>query len=360
MRCTWLTLALVGCTPIYDAQYNDRADELDELRTEFKPDENDNKLISSGGSRIYWVDQVAPQNLLFLHSMVPGDPSTDVKYEWSSGKNDLDEYHFGEQLVAECSFGTSIAYEVNNPATTGEISRTSRGADGCAIDGRTVYFLVGAKALRKWEPPAEIPDLDGDNNGDTFIDFEVDSGIVGSIAGFSVIGNLALVAEQDGDLYTVDLVTKQSKWLRNDQPFVGSVFFDERGALYETQSGPRYIEFTDAEDPPDTSFDDMVRDGGYHLNFKHGDIQQPAGNGEFVIHKRHIIYRGQRGIFAYGLDTHNVVDLLLDRGEGIDLEIAYHQPAVTTGDQMFVFGTDSFGIGGGGALYQVDLADRLR
>jgi hypothetical protein len=191
------------------------------------------------------------------------------------------------------------------------------------------------------------------------ISFEA-AGIAGQVAGFSVIGRKALAVEQDGDLYFIDLDAKTATWIHNDAPVVGSVFFDARGALYETQNGPRYIEFDGTDDPPDRSFDDMVADGGYHLSFKHGDIQKPAGSGEYFIHNRHVIYRGERGIFAYGLDTHNVVDLLLDRGEGIDLEIAYHQPAITTGGQLFVFGTDSLGIGLRGPVYQVDLKDRLR
>ena len=43
-----------------------------------------------------------------------------------------------------------------------------------------------------------------------------------------------------------------------------------------------------------------------------------------------------------------------------DLEVAYHVPVVTSGGQLFVFGTDSLGINTTGAVYQVDLTGRLR
>lgn len=358
VRSSLVALALVGCTPIYDGQYNDRAGELEEFRTEFRPLEDQTKRISSGQNRLFWVDKRKPADKLVWRSIIPGDAASEVEYAWSLDRteSDLEEFQFGEQLIAECSFGTSLAYEVDDPTVAGKFAMTSDGADACAVDGRTVYFLVGGVAIRKWDPPTPIPDP----QNTSFVDLSA-AGIAGQVAAFGVIGNLAVAVEQDGDLYKIDLVTKQATWLRNDEPMVGSVFFDQRGAIYETQSGPRYIELDSAaEDPPDASFDDMVADGGYHLNFKHGDIQTPAGNGEYVIHDRHVIYRGQRGIFAYGLDTHNVIDLLLDRGESIDLEIAYHLPTVTSGAQMFVFGTDSLGISQTGAVYQVDLTGRLK
>lgn len=350
-------LISAGCVPVYNAQYDDRADELEAFRTEFLGEDFKPKLLASGQQRLYWADQRRPADKLLLRSIIPGDPSSEIEYEWSANKSqgDLEEYRFGEDLIAECSFGTSFAYEPAVAAASGQIAMTSDGGDTCAVDGRSVYFLIGGGKLRKWDPPAPIPDP----QNTSFIDLHA-AGIVDNVAGFGVIGNTALVVDQTGDLYLVDLVAKQARALHNELPMVGAVFFDERGALYETQSGPRYVEFTDDEIPPDRSFDAMVRDGGYHLNFKHGDIQQPAGNGEYVIHDRHVIYRGQRGIFAYGLDTHHVIDLLLDRGEGIDLEIAYHLPAVTSGGQLFVFGNDSFGVTPAGAVYQVDLGDRLR
>jgi len=346
-------LGLLGCTPIYDNQYNDRANELEELRTEFLTEPDPVRLIASGQNRLFWAAIKRPDDQLFLHSIIPGDPASELEYVWSEGKNELDEYNFSE-LIAECSFGTSHAYMAGAPNAE-LLPATQRGGDGCAVDGGSIYFLVGGRAIRRWTPPTPLVDGDPD-----FLDLSV-AGIAGQVAGFGVSGTLMVAVEQDGDLYAIDLVTKQGRWLRNDVPVAGSVFFDGRGIMYETNSdGPHYIELTSGDDdPPDTAFRDMVADGGYHLNFKHADVQTPSGNTELVIHDRHVIYRGERGIFAYGLDTRHVLDLLLDRGEGIDLEVSYHQPVVTN-NQLFVRGSEDFSFAGDGPVYQVDLTGRLR
>lgn len=354
-------LGLVACTPIYDAQFNDRAGELEEFRTDFRTEEDDTSLIASGGNRIFWVATKRPEDQTFLHSMVPGDAGSELVYQWSMNDNDFEDFHFGEEFIARCSFSTARALRVNDPAQAEPGFDPKKNAGTCAVEGNTVWLVAndGApddskNALYKWLPPTAILDTDRG-----LFSMEA-AGIVAQISTFGVSGNVMVAAEVDGDLYTVDIAAKRATFLNNENKVNGVLVSDERGALYETSAGPRYVEFDGTANPPDRSFDDMVADGGYHLSFKHGDVQQPAGNGEYVIHGRHIIYRGQRGIFAYGLDTHNVVDLLLDRGEGIDLELAYHQPAITSGGQLFVFGTDSFGIGLRGPVYQVDLKDRLK
>ena len=349
VRCALLTgLTLIGCTPIYDNQYDDRANELEEFRCEFLAEEEQTKLITSGQDRVFWVAIKRPDDIPVMHSEIPGNTASRVDYPFqvSQSQTDLDDYHFSSQMVVDCDSGLSF-----DVASGTSIGTTSNGFSNCAVDNRTVFYLVGNESLRRWDPPAATVD--------DFLIF-ADVGITAELSAFAVEGNLMVAVDQTGDLYTVDLAARTSKWQRNDEKVVGSVFFDQRGVIYESQDGLRYIEFSDAADPKDASFADMVADGGYHLNFKHGDIQKPAGTSEAVIHDRHIIYRGESGIFAYGLDTHNVIDLLLDRGEGIDLETAYHVPVVTSGGQLFVIGNNSFGINVTGPVYQVDLTGRLR
>lgn len=372
MRIALGLAGLVACTPIYDAQYNDRANELEELRKDFRPESDDTALLASGGNRVFWVATKRPEDQTFMHSMIPGDQASELVYsDWSKDLNDFEGFKFGDTFIADCSFSSTRAFGVNLPGQTStDTFRPGISTSDCAVDGNTIWVIAfdvasDSSALFAWNPGTtppgtEIPhNTSGQATVAPAISFEP-AGIAGQVAGFSVIGDKALAVEQDGDLYAIDLTAGTATYLNNDEKVVGTVFFDTRGALYETQNGPRYIEFDGTDDPPDTSFDDMVADGGYHLNFKLGDIQQPSGNGEYFIHGRHVVYRGQRGIFAYGLDTHNVVDLLLDRGEGIDLELAYHQPTITTGNQLFVFGTESLGIGFRGPVFQVDLNDRLK
>jgi hypothetical protein len=250
-------------------------------------------------------------------------------------------------VIVECDSSTSKVFAVGNPNM--EVGSSSAGFGNCALDGRTVYSLVGGNTLRKWDPPA-VP-------VDDFFDFAA-AGIDTDIGGFGIQGNRIVAIDFTGDLYAIDVSARTSKWLRNDEAVTGLVSFDDRGVIYEGPSGLRYIDLVEAEDPPDRAFADMVADGGYHLNFKHGDIQKPSTNVEFTIHKRHIVYRAERGIFAYGLDTGNVIDLLLDEADDMTTVVNYGKPVVTIDDQMFVRSGDGFDLRD--AVYQVDLSGRLR
>jgi len=336
---------LAACT--HDAQYDDRRKELEAFRTEHVPAANRAQLIASGGNRLFWVDNAPPADATIMHSIIPGDPTSQVDYAFPVQESDLSIYRFSDQLIVDCDFGTSKVFAADQPNL--EIDTSSAGFQGCAVDGGTIYAVVGQNTLRRWDPPAEPVD--------NFFDF-VAAGITSSIGGFAVEGNLAVAVDATGDLYAVDLAARTSKWLRNDEDVSGSVLFDDRGVLYEAPSGLRYIEFADVEEPPERSFADMVADGGYHMNSSHGDIQEPSSPREIAIRGRHIIYRGKRGIFAYGLDTQNVIDLLLDEGEGFDAVLEYGEPVVTPNDQLFVRSGDGFDLRE--AVYQVDLTGRLR
>ncbi len=340
-------LGLVGCTPIYDAQYDDRRKELEAFRVEHLPAVNRTQLLASGGNRVFWVDNEPPADTTIMHSLIPGDPSSQVDYAFPIQESDLSIYRLNDELIVDCDFGTSKVFAADQPNL--EIDTSILGFQNCAVDGGSIYAVVGATTLRKWVPPADPVD--------DFFDFAA-AGITSGVGGFAVEGNLAVAVDASGDLYAVDLAARTSKWLRNDEDVNGTVLFDDRGVLYEAPSGLRYIEFADVEEPPERAFADMVADGGYRLNFAHGDIQEPDTTTEIAIHGRHIIYRGKRGIFAYGLDTQNVIDLLLDEGEDFDTVINYGDPAVTANNQLFVRSGDSFDLRA--AVYQVDLNGRLR
>ena len=47
---------VVGCTPIYDAQLDDRATQLEALRTEFLPGSAQVQFIMGSETKLYWVD----------------------------------------------------------------------------------------------------------------------------------------------------------------------------------------------------------------------------------------------------------------------------------------------------------------
>src|SRR5438309_2077277 len=64
-------ITLVGCTPVYDAQFDDRVAQLEALRTEFQPASAMVQFIAGSQSRLYWVDLVGPLMVPTLHSFAP-------------------------------------------------------------------------------------------------------------------------------------------------------------------------------------------------------------------------------------------------------------------------------------------------
>lgn len=344
-------LGLVACTPIYDAQYDDRRRELEAFREEFQPAKNVVELVESGGERVFWVDKIPPGSQIQMHSMDPANPSSQVDYDFEAG-NGFEEFHFGSQLVVDCSFGSIEAYLTTSSSDMVIGTLGQGGVENCALDGNTIYFLK-TDVIEKWTPvPGTTP------MPSPFVDL-VAAGLQDGATAFGVVGTLVVVADGDGDLFTIDtsITPHQAVYLDNgDHKLGGNLFLDKDSVVFDTIN-PRGIRYIDLVDRTDESFDDLVDDGGYHINFKHGDIQAPVES-EFVIHERHVIYRGQRGIFAYGLDTGNVIDLLLEEGEGIDRVVAYRNPTVTKGGFLFVRSSDGFS--GEGPVYKVDLAGRLR
>lgn len=346
---------LVACTPIYDAEYDDRAAELEAFRTEFLPADANTKLIAGAQDKLFWVDVTKPLDRAVLHSFAPGT-NTKLDYAWSADPTELfagqaqdlrEAWLFGSSLVVRCDFGTVRAYDATTP-DGGLIAEQNQGFQ-CAIDGDTIYYLVG-RDMMKWAPRAGAPqlllNLDTAGVGD------------GQIGAVGVIGDLALV-EEGGDLWTIDLVTKQGTWLENEDPVTGSGFFDERGVIYETQQDVKYTLYADHST---FSFQDAVNDGGYHLNYKHGDVDEVADDPEMVIDGTHVVYRSVHGIFAYGLDTKKTVDLLLDgRFDDTSFEIdpRYAHPVVTVDSTLFVMNDNGIS-SGGKTVYRVDLAGRLR
>ena len=115
-----------------------------------------------------------------------------------------------------------------------------------------------------------------------------------------------------------------------------------------------------------TSFlvQDRVADGGYDLNHDYADIQNVANSAEYGLFQDHIVYRSISGIFAYGLDTTKVVDLLLDRGitsdDEFDAKPLYRAPSVTSDGTLFVQDQSEDGDTTDRPVYRVELSGRLR
>jgi hypothetical protein len=343
---------LAACTPVYDAQYDDRKAELEEFRTEFLPAETNVKLITGAQDKLFWIDVTKPLDKPVLHSFVPATGERMDYGEWSSmlftgqPSDIFQEFLFGSSLIVECRFSPIRVYDVRSP-DTGKINEQSNGFR-CALDGDDVYYIVD-RDIFKWQPrtatpPAVIVNLDAAGVGDA------------SIGTLGVIGNLAVVNE-GGDLWTIDLTTKQATYLMNET-ITGSGFFDDKGIIYDTQNGLAYTTFATAQTIP---FDEAVANGGYRLNGHYSDIEEVGDANELVISGSSVVYRSGDGIFAYGLETKKTIDILLDGrfDEGsFTRNPIYRQPVVTVDNTLFVINDDGFG-SGGGEVYRVDLGDRL-
>ncbi|MEO8703679.1 MAG: hypothetical protein ABI867_26755 [Kofleriaceae bacterium] len=346
MRFAILVVVFGGCTWVYDSQYDDRASELEEARSEFLPGSEQVKFLSQGTKKLYWVNLAKPLDKERLHSF---DPATNAQldYTFTNDESNLDEnYTFGDSLIARCSFGTSKVFDATQPNT--QISSTTLGEDNCAVDGNAVYFEV-ANEIRKWVPtgagddPVKVVDL-------------TLQGVGQGTGAFAATGNTMVYAE-GSRVWHIALDTGIATWLENDNQAIGQAVFDEVGVAFQTQNGVDYIKFSDHSR---IAVEDAIADGGYKLNYKNDDIQDLASTPEMVIFEKHLIYRSVRGIFALGLESGKVTDLLLDRGESFETKPSYHSPVVTSDGTLFVQDRPFLNSSGDDQpVYRVDLTDRL-
>jgi hypothetical protein len=348
MRFAVVLLCLTaGCKLVYDAQYDDRRGELEAFREDFLPATDRVQFFTSANTRLYWVSIEKPLDEPLLHSRVDG---TRVEYEFTRGQNNIaTNYRLSDELVVGCGdFSTAEAYDAT--ASNQLIEMIDVNAQECAVDGRNVYLKI-SRVISRWQPgggaPAPVVDLDA-------------QGIGTDEATFGALGNLMLL-EEGGRLWQIDLATGTATWLENEPVTSGSVFFDDRGVLYTTSQGVMYTQY---DSHSSFLLDDAVADGGYTLGGDdYKDAYRASDTTEYVIHGDHVIYRGGRGIFAYGLETTKVVDLLLDDGVGFDATVVYRHPVVTselTADGALYVQNDN-GIGSDDhEVYRLSLSGRLR
>ncbi len=341
-----LLVALVGCTPLYDAQLDDRATALEASRTEFLPGSDKVQFVTASESKLYWVNLEGALEVPTLHSF---SPSTGARVDFAIANTDTRwamDYKMSDDLVVRCSFGTTIAYDARVPNL--QLGMTANGNDLCTVDGPNVYFSVG-REIRKWTPSSGQP---------AKMVLSIDTALgptAGSVDGLAVIGDQG-VLDESSRLWLMNLVAGTAAYLNNDGT-TGKVNLDTRGVMFDSQKGVEYIQFADKSMLPMTA---AIADGGYSLNFKHGDVQTLADGGGYTLFAGHAIYRGEGGIFAYGFDTTKVIDLLLDRGMGYEALPHYGDPLVTSDGTLFVQDITQASSASPHPVYRVDLSGRLR
>lgn len=347
VRLLLAALALGGCSWVYEQQYEDRRAELEERRLEFLPGDSKTEFITASQNRLFWVDVLKPFDVPMLHSF---DPATGAKidYTWSADLVIDDDFRFSGALVVDCSFGSVYeAYDASDPERI--VATTMKGSSECAVDGDRVYFLVGRELLA-WTPGAGEPSL--------AVDLDQAGVAPGSIDGFGIDGTTMLLAE-GGDLWHVDLTARRATWLMNEQAASGTVVFDEAGVFYGSGSGD--VLYTQLSDLSTYDLATAIEDGGYELSFKHADVHHLAGSypAELALYGRNVIYRGRNGIFAFGLDSRKVIDLLLDTSsDDFGATPVYRRPSITSDGTLFVVDDNGYSANDN-PVYKVDIRDRL-
>jgi hypothetical protein len=303
-------------------------------------------------SKFYWVDLVGPLMVPTLHSFAPAT-NAQIDYTFpdpTTTKIMATTYSVSDDLVVQCTFGTSTAYDANQPNQ--KINTIDDQGEGtCAVEGKDVYFAV-ASEIRKWTPTIGVT-----STVSTAIDVKTQLGATaGDIDAFAVLGDQA-VLEETGRLWLASVSSGAMATPLGNDLATGKVDFDSLGVMFDSQNGVEYIDFAHLMS---LGFADAIADGGYDLNFKHSDIQNLADGGGYSLQADHAIYRGSGGIFAYGFATKKVVDLLLDRGSDFDVEPLYGDPVVTTDGTLFVQDITEEGGANLHPVYRVDLTGRLR
>ncbi len=342
-------IGLVGCTPIYDAQHDDRATQLEAFRTEFLPGSASVQFMMGSESRFFWLDLVSALQVPTLHSIDPGaNKQVDYTFPDPTMHIAANTYTVSDLLVVQCGVGSVTAWDATMADQKIDMI-TDENEPVCAADGNAVY-LSENRTILKWVPGSGNPPSPVFNEDNQI------GATAGTIDAFAVLGNTAVI-EETARLWRADLSTSAKAIALGADTATGMVDFDAQGVLCDTEKGTEYISFADLSV---LSLTAAIADGGYDLNFKYSDIQTQADGGGYSLQADHMIYRGNGGIFAYGFTSKKVVDLLLDRGTDIDTEPMYGDPIVTTDGTMFVQDITETGGAMAHPVYRVNLTGRLR
>jgi hypothetical protein len=272
-----------------------------------------------------------------------------VDYELTRGQSNIDQnYRMSDTLLVRCNFSNAVAFDAAQPNTM--IAMVDQSSDTCTVAGNDVYFDINRKIM-KWTPGtgAMVQVFDLDNQPSP-----VGTDTVG---GMGVAGNF-LMLEEGGRLWKMDLSMSgpgSITWLENPPVTNGEIAFDDKSVVFETQQGVMREVIADHSTQ---LLSDLIADGGYEINFEHDDAQQIADFSEYSLTGSYIVYRGKHGIFAYGVASTKVIDLLLDGGgDSYDTKPIYRSPIVA-GGSLFV--QDTGGLSGADKpVYQVTLSGRL-
>jgi hypothetical protein len=328
-----LLVALAGCSAVYNAQYDDRKAELEQSRQLFLPGSDTVSAFAGGEDRIYWLDTEQAAEAVVLRSI---DMRSGLQTNYLADVS-FDAFHtesYGDDLFALC--GGVSAFHADASEASPFATLDNNGEWPCAVVGDDIYVIAVPGSdfeLAKWTPPA--------GSAAPVFDLTAAGIHADSVGGFGPIDGQRYFYQEGGNGWLLDTASGSGKLLNASTDTVagGSVVYDGSGVVFMDASGA--ARYTPYEHPmQDTLVSDMIANGGYDLNFEHGDIQDiVTGDGaNYTLYQRHLIYKAQGGIFALGLDSGIVVDLLLDGrpDDYDDMTPLYDAPTVTEDGWLFV------------------------
>jgi hypothetical protein len=361
-----VVVLLAGCPAIYDAQYNDRKTALEKNRTLFLDDQTRVQFYTAGDDRLFWIDTPQTLEATELHSIDTRNGGQQLDYPWSKSigvnTDGGPNIAFGDDLVVECEEATAFD-ATSSSEQTSPFPSISTGSLPCTVAGGSAYFVFSEDGsnsfIWRWTP----------SQGSNLQQVEP-LGTIGTSVnaiGFTDTSDSEFLYWEGNNLWLLPADGSSPPDaplnMQNQPAASGTVAFDNQGVVFvtslgETSDEPFYLSY--AQPGVVTAVSDMIKNGGYSLNFEHGDVQDLASQGTYTIYQRNLVYEASGGIFALNLDTGEVTDILLDGLPNSDDDIApdYRNPQVTSTGKLFV--QDTSFLASQHPVYEVDLNAILR
>lgn len=219
-----------------------------------------------------------------------------------------------------------------------------------SVSGDDLFVVVNDDAgkynLQKWSPGQASPTTL------LALDDLIAPNLIGEFLDFAMDGTTLIFAES-GRIWMADITGGKAKWIQNDKE-IGSANFYSGGVVY-TQ-GSEFYRYDLASDSRENLTEKIQ--AGYAMNKTFGEVHYPASGTSWCKYKNKIVYQGRYGIFAYDMNSEDVVPVLLDAR---DNSVVYRAPnAVDTGT-LFVKGllSKSGATGADGPTYVIDASGVL-
>lgn len=267
--------------------------------------------------------------------------SKTTQYKFSIGTGDAWDYRMSEQLISTVDTsggGDQVTYSAYATDAEGQlVGQTSipKPPSGVRwhehyVDGSTIYFMVEsatAHTLTHWNPATQAYD--------EILTLQEANIQVGEFWSFAVLGNTMLFTES-GRLWSLDLTTKQAKWLNKDKTQIsGTTYFDADGVFYTSAAGPHYIDPVTGEL---INLKQKIAANPYKLNETYKSIHNYVQ--DMTRYKKIAVYIGNGGIFAYDVVNDKVWPILLSP-RSYTLRIDYRRPTILDDGTLYVTGLES-------------------